>query len=499
MKNILPVTVLMMLLPCMCLANGITVTNVNISASGNTNNTWITCDTAWNNSFRVGSPEQRDAAWVFAKYQTNGVWGHCTLSTNSADYSTPAGVTIEPTEDGMGVFVYRNVQSGGTFSANDLGLAWSYLADNISTSDTVSISVLAIEMVYVPQGSFYVGSGGTESGSFTDGSWSSGATIPFAITNESALIVSNSAGYLWGTSTVGNNTIGVAGTLPAEYPKGYNAFYCMKYEISQGQYADFLNMLTAAQATTRFPNQNGNYRHTISGTYPNFSASVPDRACNYLSWADGAAYADWVGLRPMTELEFEKACRGPLAPVANEYAWGTSACIDDDGDGTIDVTSPEDGTEIWTNSAAAQLGISGRGAAVFGYNQIKVGGVTNGLGPVRCGLFATATSTRITSGAAYWGIMEMSGNLWERPVSVGHATGRAFTGTHGDGVLDGSGNADTTSWPASNAIGAGFRGGDWHYSSGSVRASGRYNAAYVYSSRRYYYGFRAGRVAPFGE
>jgi hypothetical protein len=26
----------------------------------------------------------------------------------------------------------------------------------------------------------------------------------------------------------------------------------------------------------------------------------------------------------MTELEYEKACRGPLMPVANEYAWGTT-------------------------------------------------------------------------------------------------------------------------------------------------------------------------------
>ena len=48
-------------------------------------------------------------------------------------------------------------------------------------------------------------------------------------------------------------------------------------------------------------------------------------ACNWLSWADVAAYLDWSGLRPMTELEFEKACRGPNAPVAGEYAWGSNA------------------------------------------------------------------------------------------------------------------------------------------------------------------------------
>ena len=38
----------------------------------------------------------------------------------------------------------------------------------------------------------------------------------------------------------------------------------------------------------------------------------------------GVAFADWAGLRSMTELEYEKACRGPLEPVAGEYAFGTN-------------------------------------------------------------------------------------------------------------------------------------------------------------------------------
>jgi hypothetical protein len=38
-----------------------------------------------------------------------------------------------------------------------------------------------------------------------------------------------------------------------------------------------------------------------------------------------AAFADWSGLRPMSELEYEKACRGYNTPaVPNEYAWGNA-------------------------------------------------------------------------------------------------------------------------------------------------------------------------------
>lgn len=45
-------------------------------------------------------------------------------------------------------------------------------------------------------------------------------------------------------------------------------------------------------------------------------------SANDLSWMDGAVLADWAALRPFTELEFEKAARGPVVPVADEFAWG---------------------------------------------------------------------------------------------------------------------------------------------------------------------------------
>jgi len=47
--------------------------------------------------------------------------------------------------------------------------------------------------------------------------------------------------------------MGRIGKLPAEFPEGYGAFYCMKYETNQGEYAAPLSQLTETQAKKRYP------------------------------------------------------------------------------------------------------------------------------------------------------------------------------------------------------------------------------------------------------
>jgi formylglycine-generating enzyme required for sulfatase activity len=89
--------------------------------------------------------------------------------------------------------------------------------------------------------------------------------------------------------------------------------------------------------------------------------------------------------------------------------------------------------------------------------------------------------------------MELSGNVWERPVTIGNETGRAFTGTHGDGVLDSSGDANAATWPGTNAVGAGLRGGSWIYNNYFMQVSDRIAAGYSYSGRNFDLGFRAVR------
>jgi len=441
---------------------------------------------SWDNSWRTTT--NYDAAWVFIKYSTDAgvTWNHATLKTsgtNPAGFSqgTGTGLDIVVPTDKMGAFLQRSANASGSVSTTNIQLVWDYAANGVSGSATVRVKVFAIEMVYIPQGSFYAGDNATSTASFKAGS---SDTTPWYIQNENAISVTNvsSGGFYYvSAGNTGEGATGSAFTIPAAFPKGYAAFYMMKYDISQGQYADFLNTLTSTQASTRNPAAT-TYRYTITGTYPNFSASRPDRACNWLSWADVAAYADWAALRPLTELEFEKAARGASAAVAGEYAWGNTTITQ-----AVAISGTENGTETITTAGAN----CNYGSATFTGT-----GSDLGQGPLRCGIFATGSSTRAASGAGYYGVMDLSGNLWKRPVTVGNATGRAFTGLHGDGVLDGTGNANTANWPDTTATGAGDRGGSWYDAAAYERTSDRFNAAVTGAARNINIGGRAVRTSP---
>ena len=473
-------------------ANNITVSNTKLTGQNTTDDyTLVQFDLTWENSWRTSSaPNNWDAAWVFVKYRVgSGDWQHATLNSTGHSGGSGTGTTITPASDGTGAFIYRSTDGTGTFSITGAQLRWNYGANSVADNATVDIKVFAIEMVYVPQGAFTVGSGGTESGSFTNGSWTSGVTIPLSISSENSLTIEQSAGNLWGTSSSGNNSIGGTGILPAAFPKGFSAFYCMKYEISQQQYVVFLNTLTQTQANNR-KYTGSSYRNAITGTsVGSYATTKPYVAYNYLSWTDGAAYMDWSGLRPMTELEFEKACRGTVAPVANEFAWGTASVA---GSAYTLSNSGQNTEGIATNYSTS--------AGNASYSE------TDGSidGPLRVGIFAGHASNtgRITAGASYYGIMELSGNLYERPVTVGNATGRAFTGVHGNGALSANGHANETAWPGLTsgeviyATGSGCRGGVWFYDAAYLRASDRSYAADTFSSRNGTGGFRGVRVVP---
>jgi hypothetical protein len=147
-----------------------------------------------------------------------------------------------------------------------------------------------------------------------------------------------------------------------------------------------------------------------------------------LSWADGAAFAAWAGLRPMTELELEKAVRGSREPLPDEI-----------------------GPSYW--------GIGGFGR--WDWDAVK--------SDCQC----------------------------ERPVTVGNAAGRKFTGTHGRGTL-----ALPADWPQEDAGGTGLR--CTYYSPGQKldlqrpRLSDRFLATLADPQRYVNHKWRGVRTAPKG-
>lgn len=370
-------------------------------------------------------------------------------------------------------------------------LRWNYGTDGVGDGAAVTVKVFAIEMVYVPQGTLYLNTTakpnmynefGSEAGSLA------------LITSEDPLAEDK---IKWVEESVYGGK-GDSDYLGASYPKGFAAFYCMKYEESQGQYADFLNTLTAPQDGNRSiqgTTDYTTYRGTISGLQGSRTASRPDRACNFLSWADGCAYMDWAGLRPMTELELEKSCRGDQSVVTDEFAWGNTTIT-----AATTISGTEDGTETITTTNANCC-----------YNNNIFSGGDAGRGPLRCGIFAKSATTRTTSGASYYGIMELSGNLWERCVTVADqdynsttTNAGTFDGSHGDGALSSDGYATNSTWPGYNigsgevtgALGAGFRGGNFSYEAYAERVSDRSNAGNTDTTRLRSYGFRGVRSAP---
>ena len=481
-------------------ANNISVANTSLGAQNTSLHTIIAqFDITWDNSWYDAT--NYDAAWVFIKYSTDSgtTWSHATLkitdannlasgtggvrnptgfSRGAATYSGSAtnvdiDVPTEVTSGKKGAFVHLSAAATGsgtnTLAVTGLQFVWDYGTDigtssaNDATAAVAMVKIMAIEMVYVPTGAFYAGSGGTGISEFT-----------------STLInTANATTAPSGSPLAGGYPSGQTVPANATWPNGYSAFYCMKYDISQGQWVDFFNTLATGQKTER--DITGNHatyggknadtalsRNTVSWTSGDASAGANQYVgCNYLCWSDVTAYSDWAALRPMTELEYEKSCRGTAAAVPDEYAWGSTAYTQVTG-----ITN----TGLINETASGNLSYSS--------------GVA---GPMRCGFAATSTSSRPQAGASYYGIMELSGNLWKRCVSVG---GSSFTGLHGDGALDTTGNANVTAWPGISASGAGFRGGSWTNVATSARVSDRNYATCTDAARSSGSGGRSVRTSP---
>lgn len=422
-------------------ANNISVSNISIAGQNTTsgsnnaaNYSMVKFNLAWENSWRSAALNW-DAAWVFVKYRVNGgAWNHCNL--NNTGHTAPTGSTIDAglvapstafnvtTNPAVGVFIYKNADGNGNVNYQNVQLRWNYGSQGVADNAVLDVQVFAIEMVYVPTGTFAVGDGATDENQFT----------LTTINTGNATTAPSGTGSLGGQ--VGGYPTGTTAPSSSSFPNGYNAFYCMKYEITQGQYVDFLNTLTYSQQLGR-TNHGGDQPINVIGNYalvnynntpqnggtsnnkgneirvktianptgiPAIFESINNNLpCNYLTTGDLSSIISWSGLRPMTELEYEKSCRGNLAPIPGEFAWGNSSSL--------------------------------------GSNYYSFGQCCNFK---KVGFFATNSSGRVAAGSSYYGIMELTANVVEQAINCDGTS--IFIGTHGNGVLDSIGNNLNSDW-----------------------------------------------------
>jgi len=370
------------------MTNFMLVQNVTTTGNNSLNNTiQIQFDLSWGYSWRDNI--NWDAAWVFAKYKgSDGLWRHAKL--NDSGFIINPLKTIEFTNDKLGAFIYNTYNGQGTSEAPGTQIQWNYGLDGLTSVTGLEVRVFAVEMVYVPQGDFNVAKRFNGGNSFT----APGDNFPVVNTRLTPSLTYNDGTAatirIKGDVGVDSNNDGTIDR--PDYPTGYRPFYCYKYELTEQQYADFLNCLTPSQRTMI-----GVAGLGITLSNGEYFSSTPNRACGNMTAHRMLAYADWSGMRPMTILEMNKASYGPLQPAQNQsnyYAAGTS--------------NP---------------------------------GYSNNI--LDAGSFDSPTSTRSQSGSSYYGIDDLTGNAREHVVRLNFLN---FNSANGDGVLDASGNANVNGW-----------------------------------------------------
>lgn len=298
--------------------------------------------------------------------------------------------------------------------------------------------LVALEMAYVPGGTFVAGGYGKESGAF----------VP---------------------ERIGAGVLPEGFEAPASWPNGFAAFYAMKHPLIQQQYATFLRTLDDDALNERF----------VDATEPRLAfvdlgsgvvSPLPFVPMHQIGWQDAAAYAAWAGLRPLSELEFEKAARGPLVPLEDEYVWGST-----------DIHAV---TDLKNEKLVDERPMDDDANATFG---------GRASGPVRAGAVALPGDDRVAAGAAYYGLLDLSGNVGERVVRL-LEKGNAFDGRHGDGTLSDKGGASVQGWPGLDDRATIVRGGGWRSEAEALRLADR--SGDDDGARHPDVGWRGGRTAP---
>ena len=373
------------------------------------------------------------ADWIFVKFSTqagaDGTWNHATLTGGAVG----AGATLAAASDNKGVFI-NHTQNAAYWTAGAT-VTWNYGADGVTGGDAM-VKVFAISMVKVPTGQFVYNAGGI--GGIVFNNYGGGSQI-----------------------TVSDSAQRPAGT-PAGWPNGYNSFYIMRYELTQGQYADFLNTVHSSTAAALYATDSGS-GHSMSngGTYPSkYSAEDRFAAKNYLSPSDLWSFLSWAALRPMTEMEFEKAARD-VGGDSRTYPWGNTA------PGTSNYNPRNEGGTHTRDFMNFYPGVPSK---VLDSGRYLSGDV-----------YRTPEQT----GASPYGIADLAGNVNEILLNCSYLS----VPSSGDGTV-----AWPVSWPAPDSSEIGLRGGGFTGNSSTGRASERSGINLSWNARLAAYGGRGCRT-----
>lgn len=409
----------------------------------------LSFDVSWENAWYI-NPLYHDAAYVFIKYKASNdpVWKPALIVQQDQTFGNltfrhagqnPKTKRFGPdNHDGyIGGMIELNTPFQGDVTSTRITVT---LTSGMANIPNPSFKVFGVEMVYVPEGSFFIGDG-------------SGNGYSDFIGNP--MLIGAGSGGVFVEATIQARSL----AFDDQYPSGWKSFYMMKYEITQGQYKDFLNTLTRQQ-------QQGRVNSDITGgtvanrfvmsnnTIPTnrnavaCASDVVDQgpitffmdlnnngvadeaddgeslAANYLDQDDFLAYIDWAGLRPPSSMEYEKAGRGFAKSVVNEYAWGSTDL------------------NVFTLNDLSQVGTTSEQPTVNLPTLIPAGFVT------RVGYAADVDSDRLSSGGSYFGIMSLTGNVAEWTVGIVEdiIEDRFDYGEYGSGELSSNGVSFVNQW-----------------------------------------------------
>ncbi|OJJ16569.1 hypothetical protein BKI52_32150 [marine bacterium AO1-C] len=429
------ILVLILLCPIISIASDFQITRFQLRVDDRTRSNQLSAliSLKWKNSWN--NAKNHDAVWVFIKVGTLGRGNrHALILPNNYQIlsSNVKNLKIDVPKDQAGFFIYPGQKYRGDVECT-LVVKLDKKALKRLNIYSIRGQAYGLEMVYVPEGGYTLGDPDATAYKNFSAFYKSDAEGKYdglyKITAENQVVeVGPEKGKLYYQVKRAIYQGDQKGPVPAEFPKGVQSFYVMKYEVTQGQYVNFLNSLRDGQTQFRVPfGVKGyyKYRGSIVLKKDKYYAKSPQRPCNYIGWDDGCAFADWAGLRPWTELEYTKACRGPQKPVAHEFPWNTNS----------------------RNKVLRVVAENDELVLLDGLDESKL-----------------TDQNRDQFGASYYWVMDLAGSVWERVITIGDPVGRQFKGTHGDGNLTGYGYATNKDWPSGDTEkgGFGFRGGGYY-------------------------------------